>query len=536
MDNQYEQYIGKRKEPSAFSKIVDPAASAIGAAAGMLLAGPAGAAAGYQIGHSVGNTAEQAANGQLTPEAVQAGATGTMSGWKAMSPLFFATGGMVPTGPAWDDLQQALERSRMPVQPQTPPDMSQMPGLLEQAAGKAPTPPTMQTASHPNLEMLATVIPQVLAAMPKPANPKNTRAVGAWLPAAGAAMSAPLGYVKGKRDKANAAAQDAYDTQVDARNKIMAGAAPAIAGALTRGQASSKPSAYDEIPMDEKQAVTITGDRQWTGRTLKDYNTYLDRIRAFKTSGSGSAAGGAMEGDNLPGGPETLTDDALRQQAIYFAVSGQLMNTGGRDKITAQQSRRIMNESARLFPGRSLAQARAAYAGNTKSRTEMQTGRDGIEAFASSAAKNLSMMKGILAKLPESGSPVLNWGWRKFEDKMAGSPDMAAFHALRMSLNAEYSRLTQSMKLTGTGIPVSAQQEIRDAISPNATVGQILHAYRVLYLESANRAQVMNDMLREIDSRFQLAPETPVAPTRVGKIEDSEYSGSNPRRSQPNGR
>lgn len=159
----------------------------------------------------------------------------------------------------------------------------------------------------------------------------------------------------------------------------------------------------------------------------------------------------------------------------------------------------------------------------------MQMGRDGIEAFAASAAKNLGMMKGILKKLPESGAPVLNWGWRKFEDKFAGNPDITAFQTLRMSLNAEYSRLTQSMKLTGTGIPVSAQNEIRDAISPNATVGQILHAYRVLYMESANRAQVMDDMLREIDNRFSLTPSEAAGPTRVGKIEDSEYTGRNPR-------
>ena len=523
---------------------LDPALTAAGAIAGTMLMPGAGTAAGASLGRAAGGAAHSAANGDASG-AIQ-GAMGLPAFWQQFAPYIgtFAEGGPVPEIEQTDEYGNPIAPQGQ-AQPQqalsmlTPELIAQLRQHAQTLAGQAPGRPTVangglaqtRTASHPTLEALATLMPTILGSLPKPANPKNTKAIGAWAPFAGNAIAAPALIAQSRRKAANAPIEDANaqaQSDYEARQKAYEDQKKAYGTALIQGamrpQGQSKETPYDQRPMTEQEAMQVTGSKRWAGSSRYEYKLWLD-----SQNGTGSGGTTKMEGDDLPGGAETLTDDALRQQAIYFAATGKLMETGGRDRITAQQSRRIMNEAARLFPGRSLALARAAYAGNTKSRTEIQMGRDGIEAFAASAAKNLSLMKGVLNKLPESGSPVLNWGWRKFEDKFAGNPDVSAFQTLRLSLNAEYARLTQSMKLTGTGIPVSAQNEIRDAISPNATVGQILHAYRILYLESANRAQAMNDMIREIDSRFNLVPETPVAPTRVGKIEDSEYTGRNPR-------
>ena len=330
MENRYAQFITPDKKESTFSKVVDPAASAVGAAAGFLLTSgnPAGAIAGAKIGHSVGNAAQAASNGQLTPETAAADTAGAYKGWQAMSPLFFAEGGMVPTGDQWDFLQQAIERSQMPQEPRTQPDMTQMPGLLQQAAGPPIPDPKFQTAKHPTLEMLATIIPQVLAAMPKPVKPNN-RAIGTWLPAIGTAMAAPAAYARGKRDAANAAARNTYDAQVEARNKIMAGAAPSIAARLSQEPKPAPATPYDEQLMDEARAIAITGDKRWAGKSLKDYNAYLDRIKAFKTGG-GTAGNGTSGGAGKFDDKTKALGDAIAEGRVPPSALGSRMTQQSR--------------------------------------------------------------------------------------------------------------------------------------------------------------------------------------------------------------
>lgn len=230
MGNRYLQYIQQQEKDKA--GWVDPALSALGAAGGFMVGGPAGAMAGYQMGHGVGNAAESAANGVTDPMAYLRDFATARSGWDSI-PVGFANGGPVPGGqmPWW--VRAAMEQQQPPQAAQQVPDMAQGRQMLEQFAGPAPTPFQPREASHPTLEMLASIIPQVLQSMPKPVKPNN-RAIGTWLPAIGTAIGAPAKYAQAKRQAYNEQGQAQYEAQVDARNKRMAAAAPSVAGYLTR--------------------------------------------------------------------------------------------------------------------------------------------------------------------------------------------------------------------------------------------------------------------------------------------------------------
>jgi len=219
---------------------LDPALTAAGAVAGsMLMPGVgtlAGASLGAGMGHAAGSVGHSLANGQVDPMQIgqaamtiggnyQAGqgqqtAISPQGGgtqptlptpspsvpsneeiltWYMQNPQsfrHFANGGLV-TGPAMDMASQwaqmdPVQRAMLQAQSAVGPEPT------------APTPQPYQQAQHPTLEALSQLLPQIMAAMPRPANPKNTKAIGAWLPSAGLALSAPAAIAQSRRASANA--------------------------------------------------------------------------------------------------------------------------------------------------------------------------------------------------------------------------------------------------------------------------------------------------------------------------------------------
>lgn len=493
MENRYLQYIQQGQKDKA--GWLDPALSVLGAAGGFMVGGPAGAMAGYQMGHGAGNAAHDAVNGSTDPSAYLRDLGLMSTGWGALpAPTGYAEGGPVPGGqmPWW------VRAGATQADPQA---------VLEQFGGPQVPEFKPQQPSHPTLEMLATIIPQVLASMPKPVKPNN-RAIGTWLPAIGTAIGAPAAYAQGQREKANATGQARYDAQVEARNKRMAAAAPQVAAAMFRDPKEQPVNRLDQ----QVPATTLAGlgAPAWV-KTWGDIQAWRDG-QPKPTAGTGGFRGA------LGGEPTRMTDEAIRQHAVHFAMTGEYLNRGARDPVSADENRRISNMAAQLFPGRQMALVRAAYKGDAKSLGEMRVGRDGIHTFAQSAAKNLSMLRGVLSAVPDAGNEALNMPLREFEQRFRANPSMAAFNALRMSLNSEYARLTQAMKLSGMGIPVDSQREVRAAMGKYATVGNLLTAYQVMYEESNNRAEAMNDAINEISQRM-MAPE---AATQRPAIEGGE--------------
>ena len=319
--NRYAGMGGRRQDDKG--SWLKPVGTVVGGALGSL-AGPGGMMAGAQLGGAAGNVAHDAVNGSVSPQSVLSDIGAARGGWnslqgildqKGLVDLFrsnpglfkvgFASGGPVIGGNALDLLMQMAQQQRTGLT-QTPEQISAAANTIAGPALVAPTVDNgqlgrLQQAQHPTLEALSGVASQLLAAMPKPANPRNTRAIGAWLPALGVAVNAPASIAQGRRAAANAPltaqneqAQSLYEENLKARNNRLNSA---VQGTLAASKApmsavTPKEKPYDELPMSLEQAVSITGDKQWAGRTLKDYNAYLERIRANKPAGGG--AGGTM--------------------------------------------------------------------------------------------------------------------------------------------------------------------------------------------------------------------------------------------------
>lgn len=424
----------------------------------------------------------------------------------------FAAGGMVPDARTLEMLSQYARAGQ--------PDYAALAETARSMAGERPEmpqAPEVQTASHPTLEAILGALPTLAASLPKPADPRNTKAIGAWAPFAANVAALPAAVAQSRRGAANAQAAAGYDDRMkdygerakayDQRvttwgDQLIQNAKP-VAGQAAAARVPVMDSDWQYMLGKKALPKAIQDEYAQNGGTLsaegyKSFQAAVDNLRAKdRADGAGSRSG--LSDPNLV----RLSDEALNQHAVYHAVTGDYI-LKARDAAGQNENRRVSNLVARMFPGRNLAQARAAFRGNEKSRQEIQLSSDGIEAFAAAAAKNLKMIEEVVASIPDTGSPVLNMPVRKFEASLRGDPKMAAFHALRMSLNTEYARLTQAMKLTGVGLSVDAQREVRNAISENATVGQVLAAYTVLANESGNRAASMQEMLSIIDNRMQI--------------------------------
>lgn len=316
MSNRYLQYI-QNAQPKEKAGWIEPVATGLGAVGGFLIGGPPGAMAGASIGSGVGDTAGDVVNNRVDMNSLLQNAGQVGAGWSGMNGLFFANGGPVTGGqmPWWVQAAMAQQQGQ-PQQPVAPPvpDMAQGRQMLEQFAGPAPTPFQPREASHPTLEMLASIIPQVLQSMPKPVKPNN-RAIGTWLPAIGTAIGAPAKYAQAKRQAYNEAGQEQYDAQVDARNKRMAAAAPSVAGYLTREEKQATAVGEEDRPMTEQESVQVTGTPRWKGYSLRYYKAWREAQQKPEKPSDGRGA----QKDEL-GVINTLSDNARQDKDIQNFV------------------------------------------------------------------------------------------------------------------------------------------------------------------------------------------------------------------------
>lgn len=236
---------------------LDPVASALGAGIGFVGTGfnPAGALAGYQIGHGVGDTAEGVVNHNLSADRLVGNASGAYGGVQGMQNLDNVS-------PQGGGTQAAMPDPFAPDQgPVTWPNaqvLSLMPWLMqgglrgyagggavgsplfmqaatgegvtpEQMVGAAPPRPQFEDAKHPTLEMLAQLLPLIAAQLPAPRPTKSVnKTIGAWAPAIATAASGPLNIQRQAREKRNATLQEQYDAEMKAYNERLTEAGKAL--------------------------------------------------------------------------------------------------------------------------------------------------------------------------------------------------------------------------------------------------------------------------------------------------------------------
>lgn len=203
---------------------MDMAGTGLGAGIGMLVGGPAGAVAGSQIGGAAGGLGEAASNKELTPGGVVGGVAQGVGGYGGLTkaidqkklmellaqmggqPMGFAGGGVVPgfEGAGMDPLLQLLRAA----QPQADPYAGM---TAEQVVGEPPAQPQYAQARHPGWEMAASILGDVMGKLPAPRQTNSSnKTIGAYMPAAGAAVGGVPAYLQGQREAANKPLREEY--------------------------------------------------------------------------------------------------------------------------------------------------------------------------------------------------------------------------------------------------------------------------------------------------------------------------------------
>jgi hypothetical protein len=229
--------------------------------------------------------------------------------------------------------------------------------------------------------------------------------------------------------------------------------------------------------------------------------------------------------------PITMQQSLLTPQAT--AMAGQMYQQTGQlptGMRSPGMSAGILNQAA-AAPGGvpNIAGNKMAYAADTHSLDSLQKNFDQVTAFENTAGKNLDVFLNTAKKVVDSGSPLVNTPLRNISSKVAGSENMAAFNAARVTALTEISKVLNSSNASGV-LSDSARSEVAGLIGPNATLKQVYSAANILKQDMANRHQAYVDQISAIKQRGggqQAAPAQHVAGgTANGLTEGQTGTGS----------
>ena len=195
-----------------------------------------------------------------------------------------------------------------------------------------------------------------------------------------------------------------------------------------------------------------------------------------------------------------LSGPALDQAAARYAQTGVLPSMG-MGAAGSQARKAIMNRAGELAPNGSIAANSAEYKANENSLTSLQKNFDQVTGFENTAGKNLNTFLATAQKLEDTGSPWLNKPWRDVQSGLAGSPDLAAYNAARTTAITEIAKVLTSSNASGV-LSDSARGEVSGLIGPNATLGQIQSAAKILKQDMANRHDAYQQQIQDIKGRL----------------------------------
>ena len=479
--NYFQAQGGKPEERKA--DWLDSAGTVLGAGIGFLAGGPPGAMAGASLGGAAGGAAENAANGGVTlQDLMRLGMAGGSMAMPFNMGGNYALGGMVNDpmfqqaafGPPANAQQGPAIRS--------PQDVAEfMRGMEEAINGMPGSTFTPEQPKHPTLEMLASVVPQVVSALPKPRETKSVnKTIGAWLPAASTAFAGPINYGKAQRDERNKKGSEAAKALADHRWSI----------------AKSMTDALD-TPRMGAAAPKATPERY----TLPDGTTIpltpgVASVVAKKGLGMApSAKTGAAKPEVTP-----LTPEAVDQAAWEFAMTG-VMPTFGRGPTGDNQRTIIRNRTAEMFPGISISENRASFSSNRSSLTGLQKMQDAVTAFEQTAINNAKIADEAMRATKDMGSRWLNKPVRGLLEA-TGDPNVSALRAAIATIQPEFARILANPTLAGQ-LTDTSRKEMQDVISGDATLAQLRSVVTVLKRDAHNRRVSLDARIGAVRGRIR---------------------------------
>lgn len=239
------------------------------------------------------------------------------------------------------------------------------------------------------------------------------------------------------------------------------------------------------LGMDPKERADVQGSAAGRAET-KRHNLATEANAAARLSAEGAV-------------PE-LTPDAIDAVAHSFAM-GQPLPALGMGKQATNLRTQIMNRAAELYKGMDLPKQQAVYAATKTSLGKMQVQADALEAFESTALKNLDVFLDSAKKVVDTGSPFLNSNIRTLNEKLLGDPKMAAFNAARRVVIPEFAKILANPGLSGQ-LSDTARKEVEEIVEKGATLKQIYAVAGVLKTDAANRKESYAEQIKAMTERI----------------------------------
>lgn len=178
-----------------------------------------------------------------------------------------------------------------------------------------------------------------------------------------------------------------------------------------------------------------------------------------------------------------------------------LRGAAARKFVTEVMNRAEAKSSGSATPPRPLAQAAAESKADSASLNKLTTNADQMKVFEGTAKGNLITLRDTLAKIRDTGSPLLNKPFRQWDNIVEGSPEMAAYNAARQIVTPEVAKVLSSA--TGNGsLTDTSQAHVSTVLDPNATAAQQLAAIDVILRDFDNRSRSADTTKAEVSRRL----------------------------------
>jgi hypothetical protein len=231
------------------------------------------------------------------------------------------------------------------------------------------------------------------------------------------------------------------------------------------------------------------------GNTIKDLGTATPVVVNNIANQTGAGKDAAVVAKQFG-----MTPDAFDQQAEKYFTTGQLPQVGRGGNGLALQ-RALMNRSAELHPNASLAGNEAAFKANSASLSKLQTQTDAVEAFESTAGKNIDRLLVTAKNIPDLGARYANIPLRMISGNMIGTENMARFKADLATAQNEAAKVLNSANMTGV-LSDSARHELQELGDGSLSYSALSGAFDEIKRDMGNRKQSYNDQIADIQKRM----------------------------------
>jgi hypothetical protein len=171
---------------------------------------------------------------------------------------------------------------------------------------------------------------------------------------------------------------------------------------------------------------------------------------------------------NKPDPTIGMTPNGLYQSAVNYIQNGQMPQTGrAGDPRTQLRRDAVTNKAGAIAAaaGMDIPTLRAFFKSNAASLGSVQKMADAVQSFMATADKNVEALQPLLAKIPDTGSPLFNQPLRGFLKNVAGDENLSKVGTYLQSVTNEYGRIISQPNLSGQ-LTDSARQEAGQLLEP----------------------------------------------------------------------